>query len=343
MNRGNFLQILSLVASHDTTVQERLLHGPRNAVYTSPDIQNSLLNVMANMVRKKICNAVREAGVFSLLTDESKDCSKQDQLAIILRYVEDKAKIHENFLTYVQTTSLTAESLAAYLVDTLRECQLDPESIVSQGYDGASVMSGRCSGVQERLREFAPHAIYIHCYAHTLNLVLVDCAKVVQSVREFFCLLEQLYVFVSTTKAHVTFMAKQNELHPDKQPLQLQALSDTRWACRYGAVNAVCRTCDCILAKLREVGNGSDSTKAVEGRGLCHQVAAFPFLVSLDTFDRILSARRVFQITFSLLRLIWLVILCMPLKKLGKTTIAIPCEMKCMSMPRVLQSFMVLK
>ena len=140
---------------------------------------------MANMVRKKICNAVREAGVFSLLADESKDCSKQEQLAIILRYVDDKAIIHENFLTYVQATSLTAESLVAYLVDTLRECQLDPESIVSQGYDGASVMSGRCSGVQQRLREFAPHAIYIHCYAHTLNLVLVDCAKVVQSVREF--------------------------------------------------------------------------------------------------------------------------------------------------------------
>ena len=122
LNRGNFLEILSLVASQDTTVQERLLCGPRNAVYTSPDIQNSLLNVMANMVRKKICNAVREAGVFSLLADESKDCSKQEQLAIILRYVDDKAIIHENFLTYVQATSLTAESLAAYLVDTLREC-----------------------------------------------------------------------------------------------------------------------------------------------------------------------------------------------------------------------------
>lgn len=122
LNRGNFLEILSLVASQDTTVQERLLCGPRNAVYTSPDIQNSLLNVMANIVRKKICNAVREAGVFSLLADGSKDCSKQEQLAIILRYVDDKAIIHENFLTYVQATSLTAESLAAYLVDTLREC-----------------------------------------------------------------------------------------------------------------------------------------------------------------------------------------------------------------------------
>ena len=39
LNRGNFLEILSLVESHDTTVQERLLCGPRNAVYTSPDTE----------------------------------------------------------------------------------------------------------------------------------------------------------------------------------------------------------------------------------------------------------------------------------------------------------------
>ena len=76
---------------------------------------------------------------------------------------------------------------------------------MSQG----SVMSGRCSGVQQRFREIAPYALYIHCYAHRLNLVLVDCAKMVQSVREFFCLLEHLYVFVSTTKAHACFMDMQ--------------------------------------------------------------------------------------------------------------------------------------
>ncbi len=114
----------------------------------------------------------------------------------------------------------------------------------------------------------------------------------VQSVGEFFCLLENLYVFVSTTKAHVCFMAKQRELHPGKQPLQLQQLSDTRWACRFGAVNAVCRTYDSLLATLNEIGNGSDSAKAVEARGLCHQVAAFSFLISLVTFDRILSCTK---------------------------------------------------
>ena len=64
MNRGNFLEILHLVACHDESVKAKLVSGPRNAIYTSPDIQNSLLNIMAGMVRENICNAVREAGFF---------------------------------------------------------------------------------------------------------------------------------------------------------------------------------------------------------------------------------------------------------------------------------------
>ena len=169
---------------------------------------------------------------------------------------------------------------------------LDPTWIISQGYDGTSVMSGQCSGVQQRIRNVAPNALYIHCYAHTLNLVLVDSVKMVPYATEFFSLLEVLYVFVSTTKAHAVFMRKQQELHPDKQPLQLQKLSDTRWACRYGAVNSMCRTYDSLLATLEDIGDGSDHMKAIEAKGLYYQIANFSFIVCLVMFDRILSCTK---------------------------------------------------
>ena len=42
----------------------------------------------------------------------------------------------------MQAVSLTAESLTNDILDTLCTFDLDPEWIVSQGYDGASVMSG---------------------------------------------------------------------------------------------------------------------------------------------------------------------------------------------------------
>ena len=127
----------------------------------------------------------------------------------------------------------------------------------------------------------------MHCYAHTSNLVLVDIVKIVPYAAEFFCLLETLYVFVSTTNVHAVFMQKQKELYPDKQPLQLQKLSDTRWACRYGAVNAMCRTYNSLLATLEEIGDSSDHAKAIEAKGLYCQVATFAFIILLVMFDRI--------------------------------------------------------
>ena len=132
-----------------------------------------------------------------------------EQLAIVLRYVDpEKASMHEHFLTYVEATSRDAESLSSYLLTTLHDLKLDPTRIVSQGYDGASVMSGRCSGVQQRIRKVAPHAVYIHCYAHNLNLGLVDCVKGNSDAREFFSLIQAVYIFISSSKAHTIYIEK---------------------------------------------------------------------------------------------------------------------------------------
>ena len=82
------------------------------------------------------------------MVDETKDISKKEQVTFVLRCIDSKeATIHEYFLTFVEATSLDAKSLTQYIVDTITKHQLDLTCIVSQGYDGASVMSGKCSGV----------------------------------------------------------------------------------------------------------------------------------------------------------------------------------------------------
>ena len=42
---------------------------------------------MGKMVRGTICDEVRQSGYFSLMADETKDMNKQEQLAIVMRYV----------------------------------------------------------------------------------------------------------------------------------------------------------------------------------------------------------------------------------------------------------------
>lgn len=292
LNRGNFLELLHLVARHDPAIERRLNEGPRNAIYIAHNIQDELLHLLATAVRQVICQGVKDAGYFSILADESRDCGKDEQMSFVVRYVGTDGSIHEHFLTFIHAKGLNAESLSSYIRDLLEQYDFDATFLVSQGYDGASVMSGKCTGVQRRVREFAPNAIYIHCYAHVLNLVLVDSVKSIQSASEFFILLEALYVFVSTSKVHVIFKEKQLLIRPDKQPVELQQLSDTRWVCRYAAVNAICNSYHSLLLTIEEVGMSSDARKAVEARGLLHQIKSFSFIVSVVMFDRILGCTK---------------------------------------------------
>ena len=268
LNKGNFKEFLS--------VQQ----GPRNAVYTSPKIQNEILNIMANMVRQQICTSIQQTGYYSILADETKDMSKNEQLSIVVRYVEHDGNnpiVVEQFLTFVVASNLTAEYLTLYILDTLSLFSLDVNMIVS------------CSGVQQRIRELVPHAIHIHCHADCLNLVLVDCVKSNSAASEFFTVVQSLYTFMSTSKAHVVYLEIQNQLHPDQQNRQLQRLSDTRWACRYLSLDVICSTFDSVLATLESIANGDDKAKAIEAVGLLHQVNSFKFLSCLVIFHRLLG------------------------------------------------------
>ena len=60
--------------------------------------------------------------------------------------------------------------------------------MVSQGYDGAAVMSGQCSGVQKKKKT----RYGSKCYIHTLlcTLALVDCVKNVKYCIEFLACLK---------------------------------------------------------------------------------------------------------------------------------------------------------
>ena len=77
----------------------------------------------------------------------------------------------------------------------LQKCGIYELPIVAQGYDGAAVMSGSENGVQLKIREDHPSAVYIHCMAHKLNLVLIEACKVNRRVNSFFLNLETIYSF----------------------------------------------------------------------------------------------------------------------------------------------------
>jgi len=75
-NAGHFLNLLKLIGDHNDTVGNRLAEVPRNAKYTSKDIQNELIEVMARIIQTSIADEVRKSGEFCIMADESKDSRK---------------------------------------------------------------------------------------------------------------------------------------------------------------------------------------------------------------------------------------------------------------------------
>lgn len=88
--------------------------------------------------------------------------------------------MYERFLGFVdvskgQNAKNIVEAIYAYFEG--QKISLQNTHIVAQSYDGASVMSGNMNGVQAKIKEHHPAAVYTHCMAHRLNLVVVDTCK----------------------------------------------------------------------------------------------------------------------------------------------------------------------
>ena len=83
---------------------------------------------------------------------------------------------------------VTGLGLSNLLLETLEKHKLDVANIVGQGYDGGSNMAATTKGVQNRIREINPAALFTHCHCHSLNRALVNslCNKDNRMARDFF-------------------------------------------------------------------------------------------------------------------------------------------------------------
>uniref|UniRef100_A0A667WAX6 TTF-type domain-containing protein n=1 Tax=Myripristis murdjan TaxID=586833 RepID=A0A667WAX6_9TELE len=274
-NRGNFVELLSVIGQFDKTVAKKLEENPGNAKYTHHDIQNEILGVMADMVRRQISTEIKEAEQFAILVDECKDVSKKEQISVVVHYLS-KETVPEKFLHFTPAEGLDAESLLKSIEHTLAQYDIDKNLCIGQCYDGAAVMSGCNNGV--------PQALYVHCHAHRLNLVLVDVVSNVPEAGDFFETVQLLYNFFSNSVAHNLFVKKQNELEPTAQPMELKKLSDTRWACQYTGLCAIRKTLPSIVATLQDIMGQPNPRRKTEARAI-HGLINEHFVLLLTLFE----------------------------------------------------------
>ncbi|XP_033758104.1 zinc finger MYM-type protein 1-like [Pecten maximus] len=110
--------------------------------------------------------------------DEATDCSTKEQIALCVRYFNrQQGEVCEEFLGYREASITTGQALAETFLEALGEYGININQMRGQGYDGATNMAGVHRGVQARIRERVPLALYTHCIAHSLNLSIVHSCK----------------------------------------------------------------------------------------------------------------------------------------------------------------------
>ncbi|XP_026452251.1 uncharacterized protein LOC113352670 [Papaver somniferum] len=175
-NRGKFIGLMKYAAiSNDKIAEVVLGNAPGKAMYTSPKIQKEILYILANKVKDTIHAEIGDAK-FCILVDEAQDSSVQEQMAIVLRFVDTNGCIRERFFAVRSVEDTTSLTLKREISEALASHGLLVENIRGQGYDGASNMRGAWNGLQALFLRDCPYAYYVHCFAHRLQLALVEAA-----------------------------------------------------------------------------------------------------------------------------------------------------------------------
>lgn len=193
-NRGNYKELLSLFAKSDPSFSTFL----NNNIFsgTSKIIQNDLIDCISFVLKEHIDNDIKHANFFSWQVDETTDISCSSQLSIIARYVKD-GKVQERFLGFYDVSSgRTADDLFNLLVNHCEKYDFR-NKLIAQTYDGAAVMASHLNGLQSKIKTVAPQALFTHCHAHALNLILSKACNYNKDSRIFFSNLSGFAPFFS--------------------------------------------------------------------------------------------------------------------------------------------------
>ncbi|XP_054626012.1 uncharacterized protein LOC129178133 isoform X2 [Dunckerocampus dactyliophorus] len=155
--------------------------------------------------RQDVKKDIGAASFVAVEVDETTCVTSRAQVSVVLRYVTLKEDVHEVKEVFLGLDDLS-DDIATHVLGVLEKHNC-VEKLVAQSYtyDGVTVMAPQMNGVQAKIRERVPEAMFSHNYAHKMNLVLMHSAECMPETRTFFKTVEGLGTFFSRSskRAHL--------------------------------------------------------------------------------------------------------------------------------------------
>lgn len=271
LNKGNFIETVELLAKYDGLLENHL-HNYSNAFTgLSNRTQNELISSIATLMLRNIKIQISKTDFVAVMIDETPDVSGKEQLVLILRYF-DNNEIVDRFIGFIDVSSdRSAQLLSKTVLDCLKEYDCISK-LVAQTYDGANVMSGE-NGVQGLVRKHCPHALYVWCSAHVLNLVLSKSCERISETKRFFNVIKTISNFFSNSTKRLAFY---NE-HSDAK--KIPRCAPTRWTYNSRTVSVIKNELNNLIHVFEQMIENPDSW---DGETLTQANA---FLITLKDFE----------------------------------------------------------
>ena len=102
------------------------------------------------------------------MADESTNTARSKMLGVFISSHDENTK--KFYMDLVEVSSTASDIVMEGVVNTLKARDIDIKKVRFSSLDGTNSMSGFHNGLQRRLRNHTPHAIYINCRCHRLAL-----------------------------------------------------------------------------------------------------------------------------------------------------------------------------
>ena len=134
------------------------------------------------------------APFYSIMADECTDVSTVEELSLFCRWIEN-GEPTEHFIDLLPMKRTDAESIYSALVECLKSKNIQLSNLIGMGSDGAATFSAKKSGVQARMKKHSPHALFVHCHCHQLQLACVQAANGTVGIEHVYVTLTTLWKF----------------------------------------------------------------------------------------------------------------------------------------------------
>ena len=138
------------------------------------------IKAISETMFKSVAKDMKNARFLSYLSDGSTDAGIREQEIVYSRYIKDGVPVTK-YLGIKQLEHAHADgtlsAIEAALCNHLKTTEVVYEKGVNCNFDGASVMSGRLSGVWTKMQQKQPGMVFTNCIGHNLELAILDSIK----------------------------------------------------------------------------------------------------------------------------------------------------------------------